>query len=109
MRIHIKKFVLNHKNLMHSYSIIFEEPVDYLKALNYQRRLLKARQNDEIPDITLLLQHNPVITIGNRGRNNYLLKDLDEYKNLGIDVYQVERGGDVTYHGSWAMGFISNN
>ena len=105
MRIHIKKFVLNHKNLMHSYSIIFEEPVDYLKALNYQHRLLKARQNDEIPDITLLLQHNPVVTIGNRGRSNYLLKDLDEYKNLGIDVYQVERGGDVTYHGpgQWVL------
>ena len=90
---------------MDSYSVIFKKPVDYFKALEYQHRLLQARQNDEIPDMVVLLQHKSVITIGNRGRKNYLLKNLDEYKELGIDIYHVERGGDVTYHGpgQWVL------
>jgi lipoyl(octanoyl) transferase len=90
---------------MDSYSVIFKKPVDYFEALEYQHRLLQARQNDEIPDMVVLLQHKSVITIGNRGRKNYLLKNLDEYKELGIDIYHVERGGDVTYHGpgQWVL------
>ena len=90
---------------MDSYAVIFKKPTDYFEALQYQYRLLNARQNDEIPDMVVLLQHKPVITIGNRGRINYLLKNLDEYKELGIDIHHVERGGDVTFHGpgQWVL------
>ena len=51
------------------------------------------------------MQHTPTVTLGNKGRDNYLLKSLDEYSNLGIDVHHVERGGDVTYHspGQWVL------
>lgn len=90
---------------MNALSLLFNDPIPYLKALEFQYRLLKARQNNEIPDIVLLMQHTPVITLGNRGRDNYLLKSRDEYKKLGIDLYKVERGGDVTFHGpgQWVL------
>ena len=58
-----------------------------------------ARQEEQIPDTVLVLQHTPVVTLGNRGRDNYLLKTEEEYAELGIDLFHVERGGDVTFHG----------
>ncbi len=70
-----------------------------------QHRLLTARQADLIPDTVLILQHTPVVTLGNRGRDNYLLKTEAEYRELGIDVFHAERGGDVTFHGpgQWVL------
>lgn len=90
---------------MRAWTVTFDEPLAYLDGLEIQRRLLKARQEDKIPDTVLLLQHTPVITIGNRGRVNYLLKTPEEYAQIGIDLHQAERGGDVTYHapGQWVL------
>ena len=48
---------------MDSYSVIFKKPVDYFEALEYQHRLLQARQNDEIPDMVVLLQHNQLLQL----------------------------------------------
>ncbi|MEN8254095.1 MAG: lipoyl(octanoyl) transferase LipB [Verrucomicrobiota bacterium] len=88
-----------------AYSISFSDPVPYQVGLNMQRRLLKARQEDRIPDTILILQHQPVVTLGNRGRDNYLLKTEEEYRELGIELFHAERGGDVTYHGpgQWVL------
>ena len=90
---------------MNAWSISFNEPVPYQQGLDIQRRLLKARQEDRIPDTVLVLQHTPVVTLGNRGRDNYLLKTEEEYRALGIDVFHAERGGDVTFHGpgQWVL------
>jgi lipoate-protein ligase B len=90
---------------MSAWSVSFKNPVPYQKGLDMQRRILKARQNDQIPDTVLLLQHTPVVTLGNRGRDNYLLKTEEEYKASGIDLFHAERGGDVTYHGpgQWVL------
>ncbi len=90
---------------MKTIALQFDEPVSYQTGLDIQHRLLRARQADEIPDTVLILQHTPVITLGNRGRDNYLLKTPEEYKALGIDVFHAERGGDVTYHapGQWVL------
>lgn len=84
---------------MNAWSVQFNEPVPYQEGLDLQRRLLKARQEDQIPDTVLMLQHTPTVTLGNRGRDNYLLKSEEEYRALGIDLFHVERGGDVTFHG----------
>ncbi len=84
---------------MKAWSVQFNEPVPYQEGLELQRRLLKARQEDLIPDTVLILQHTPTVTLGNRGRDNYLLKTEEEYRALGIDLFHVERGGDVTFHG----------
>ena len=74
-------------------------------GLLFQYRLLAARQAGKIPDTVVLLQHTPTVTLGNRGRDNYLLKSEQEYADLGIDLFQVERGGDVTFHGpgQWVL------
>ena len=90
---------------MNAWSISFNEPVPYQKGLEMQRRLLKARQENLISDTVLLLQHTPTVTLGNRGRDNYLLKTEEEYRELGIDLFHVERGGDVTFHGpgQWVL------
>lgn len=90
---------------MKAWSVSFNEPVPYKEGLDLQRRLLAARQNDEIPDTVLILQHTPTVTLGNRGRDNYLLKTEEEYREMGIDVFHVERGGDVTFHGpgQWVL------
>jgi len=90
---------------MKTWAVQFKEAVPYQRGLDIQRRLLAARQADAIPDTVLILQHTPVVTLGNRGRDNYLLKTPEEYKELGIELFHVERGGDVTYHapGQWVL------
>ena len=88
-----------------AWSITFDNPVAYEAGLLFQYRLLAARQAGKIPDTVVLLQHTPTVTLGNRGRDNYLLKSEQEYADLGIDLFQVERGGDVTFHGpgQWVL------
>ena len=76
---------------MNTWAVQFDEPVPYSQGLNLQHRLLKARQADEIPDTVLILQHTPTVTLGNRGRDNYLLKTPEEYEALGIEVFHAER------------------
>jgi lipoate-protein ligase B len=90
---------------MKTWSVSFKEPVAYQHGLDIQHRLLKARQEDLIPDTVLILQHTPVVTLGNRGRDNYLLKTEAEYHELGIELFHAERGGDVTFHGpgQWVL------
>ena len=75
--------------------------IDYADALAMQRALVEARQADRIPDVLLLLQHPPVITLGVKGdggRSN-VVAPRERLDALGIAVYEAGRGGDVTYHG----------
>ena len=91
--------------MYYAWTITFDEPIAYEAGLLFQYRLLAARQAGKIPDTVVLLQHTPTVTLGNRGRDNYLLKSEQEYADLGIDLFQVERGGDVTFHGpgQWVL------
>jgi len=75
--------------------------VPYLKAVDGQRRLVEARKRDEIPDQLLLLEHPSVITVGVSGRRHRenLLVSPAELARRNIDLLEVSRGGDVTYHG----------
>lgn len=66
--------------------------VDYREAWEYQRALVRQRQEDAIGDTLLLLEHPSVYTVGRSGRAEGLT-------DLEIPVLEVERGGDVTYHG----------
>ncbi len=75
--------------------------VPYAEALAMQRALVEERRADRIPDLLLLLQHPPVITLGVKGdggRANILATD-ERLAELGIEVSETGRGGDVTYHG----------
>lgn len=73
--------------------------VRYGPALKLQQRLQALRQRGEVEDIVLFLEHNPVITIGRRGNEEHILLSPDELARAGVEVFPVERGGDVTYHG----------
>lgn len=65
---------------------------DYLETLELQHSLISKRINNEINDTLILVEHPHVITMGRKANpENILVKDLT--------IYQVERGGDVTYHG----------
>ncbi len=71
----------------------------YLEVLDLQRELVKLRQAQRIPDTLLLAEHEPVITLGRRGSTSNILSSSEQLASHGINVHQVERGGDVTYHG----------
>ncbi|MEJ2235766.1 MAG: lipoyl(octanoyl) transferase LipB [Syntrophobacterales bacterium] len=71
----------------------------YLEVLDLQRELVKLRQEERIPDTLLLVEHEPVITLGRGGNTSNILASSEQLASQGIRVHQVERGGDVTYHG----------
>ena len=75
--------------------------VPYGAALTLQRELVAARQTGETGDQLLLLEHPAVITIGVSGRHlrDHVLASSAELRDRGIEVLDVPRGGDVTYHG----------
>ena len=71
----------------------------YGDAWALQRALLGARQADQIADTLLLLEHPPVITIGRAGHAANILMPREVLASRGFEVFEIERGGDVTYHG----------
>lgn len=73
--------------------------VPYAEALAAQRRLAAARQAGEIPDVLWLLEHPPVYTRGRRAGEEELPMGAEWYAAQGIEVFDTDRGGRVTYHG----------
>lgn len=73
--------------------------VRYSAGVELQERLWRARLEDRIPDTVLFLEHAPVITLGRRGRRNFLVASESELQTRGVDLVQSSRGGDVTFHG----------
>ena len=75
--------------------------VGYADALAMQRALVEERRAGRIPDLLLLLQHPAVITVGVKGdggRSN-IVATTGRLAEMGIEVHETGRGGDVTYHG----------
>ncbi len=73
--------------------------VDYREALELQERLRTARQEDELPDVLLTLEHPPVYTRGRRSVPGELPMGEEWYLARGIETVETDRGGKVTYHG----------
>jgi len=71
----------------------------YADAWALQRSLVTLRQHEEITDGLILLEHEPVFTIGRSVREEHLLFPRDHLVGMGFQVYEVERGGSITYHG----------
>jgi lipoyl(octanoyl) transferase len=75
--------------------------VGYGDALKMQRELVEERRAGRVPDLLLLLQHPHVLTLGVRGDGGrgHVLATPARLKELGVEVSETGRGGDVTYHG----------
>jgi lipoate-protein ligase B len=71
----------------------------YAEALELQHRVVAARQAGQIGDVLLLVEHDPVITLGRRADPTHILVPDELLAQAGVAVHRVERGGDVTYHG----------
>ena len=72
---------------------------DYVETLVLQRRLVRLVSGRSAPETVLFLQHGHVYTLGRRGKLADVLAGSDELRALGVDVHEVDRGGEVTYHG----------
>jgi lipoate-protein ligase B len=75
--------------------------VPYDDALTLQSALVEERRAGRVPDLLLLLQHPSVITLGVRGDGgrSHIVADPERLAELGVEVSETGRGGDVTYHG----------
>jgi lipoyl(octanoyl) transferase len=75
-------------------------PRSYAEVLDLQRELARARIAGELAqDLLLLVEHSPVVTLGRSAKERHLMLSRDALMARGIEVHEVERGGDVTFHG----------
>jgi lipoyl(octanoyl) transferase len=74
--------------------------VSYTEALELQRTLARDRISGVIPqDVLLLVEHPPVVTLGRSSKGKHLLASPEFLASRGVELFEVERGGDVTFHG----------
>jgi lipoyl(octanoyl) transferase len=73
--------------------------IGYRDAWALQKELVDRRASGAIEDQLLLLEHDPVLTLGRQADDAHVLAPPKALRNRGIEVIRVERGGEVTYHG----------
>ena len=73
--------------------------VEYEDGLALQKLLVEARGQGLIPDTLVLLEHPPVITLGRGAKAENVLWSKERLQARGFELYETDRGGDVTYHG----------
>jgi lipoyl(octanoyl) transferase len=73
--------------------------VDYAGGLRLQRERVAARKAGVIPDTLLLLEHPHVYTLGRNAKKDNILLSVEQLTTRGAQVFEIDRGGDVTYHG----------
>lgn len=90
---------------MTGWALVIPGAVPYADGVRLQEALHAARLAGRIPDTVVALQHRPVVTLGRRGRDNFLLASPEVLAADGIEVHRSSRGGDVTFHapGQWVL------
>jgi lipoyl(octanoyl) transferase len=74
--------------------------MSYAEALEYQRAVARDRISGAIPeDVLLLVEHPPVVTLGRSSKEKNLISSPAFLASKGVELFEVERGGDVTFHG----------
>ena len=73
--------------------------VDYASVLRLQQRLVELRKAGSIGDVLQLLEHTPVITLGRNAKAANVLLSPEQLALRGVEVFECDRGGDVTFHG----------
>jgi len=91
--------VLNARLLVLMISVVQLGTIDYPAGLELQRTLVDLRHRGQIPNVLLLLEHTPVITLGRNANRQNVLAAPAVLERMGVQVFECDRGGDVTYHG----------
>lgn len=74
--------------------------MDYSAALDLQRVIARDRISGAIPqDVLLLVEHPPVVTLGRSSKQKNMISSPEFLASKGVELFEVERGGDVTFHG----------
>jgi lipoyl(octanoyl) transferase len=73
--------------------------VPYAEGLQVQEQLVAERQAGRTIDVLLLLEHEPVFTMGRNARAENVLLSSEALRSQGFEIFETGRGGDVTYHG----------
>jgi len=73
--------------------------VPYATGLSLQEALVEERKRGAVPDTLLLLEHDPVVTLGRNAKAENVLISEEFLRSRGVEVFEAGRGGDVTYHG----------
>ena len=73
--------------------------LDYATGLRLQQKLVQLRKDGLIGDVLLLLEHTPVITLGRNAKAANVIASPEQLANRGVEVFETDRGGDVTFHG----------
>jgi lipoyl(octanoyl) transferase len=73
--------------------------VPYAAALAIQQQVVAARKQNAIDDTLLLLEHPPVLTLGRNSNRSNILASEEMLQQRGVELHEINRGGDVTYHG----------
>ena len=80
-------------------SVVQLGTVDYATGLRLQQSLVDLRKSGQVGDVLLLLEHSPVITLGRNARRENLLASPELLARKGVELFDCDRGGDVTFHG----------
>jgi lipoyl(octanoyl) transferase len=80
-------------------SVVQLGQVDYGEGLRLQRTLVERRKLGQVGDVLLLLEHSPVITLGRNAKAANVLASTEVLAARGVEVFECDRGGDVTFHG----------
>jgi lipoyl(octanoyl) transferase len=73
--------------------------IPYTEAMAIQQQVIAARKQNLIADTLLLLEHPPVLTLGRNAHRSNVLASDDVLAQRGVELHEINRGGDVTYHG----------
>ncbi|MFH1888869.1 MAG: lipoyl(octanoyl) transferase LipB [Candidatus Omnitrophota bacterium] len=73
--------------------------IDFKEALQFQKEIFGRVKDSYFDNALILCRHYPVITVGRRAKGRNIMVPPGELQRMGIDIHDIERGGDITYHG----------
>ncbi|MFB9325310.1 lipoyl(octanoyl) transferase LipB [Paenibacillus aurantiacus] len=79
--------------------VSYDQLIGYADAWEMQKAYVKGIDKEERGERLMLLQHPPTYTIGSQRHPEHLLYSEDELRERGIEMFEIDRGGDITYHG----------